>query len=61
MATWPESRPGSYDETLVYDEEAGTWGAVDGKGGSRYQSQFVAVGYDDDGNGVIYYGAVGQV
>lgn len=54
--TWPADRPVTYDETLIYDEEAGTWGAADGSGGSHYQTQLVVIGYDDDGNGVIYYG-----
>ncbi len=58
MSAWIADRPGSYDETKVYDEEAGTWGAVDGEGGSRYQSQIVAIGHDDDGYGVIYFGDV---
>ena len=54
---WPDSRPVSYNEALVYDEDAGAWVAVDGKGGSRYQENLVAIGYDNDGNGVVYFGS----
>lgn len=53
-----EDRPETYDETKVWDEDSGTWVAADGSGGSLYQNQLVAVGYDDDGNGVVYYGDV---
>ena len=55
--TFPADRPESYDESLVWDEEADDWIAADGSGGSHYQSQLVAIGQDDDGNGVIYYGS----
>ena len=53
---WPDDRPGTYDETLVWDETTGAWIAANGKGGSKYQTNIVAIGQDDDGNGVIYYG-----
>lgn len=53
---WIEDRPETYDETLIWDEENGEWTDADGSAGSRYQTYLVAVGQDDDGNGVIYYG-----
>ena len=32
--------------------------AADGTGGSHYQSQIIVIGYDDNGDGVVYYGAI---
>ena len=54
--TWPESRPETYDGSLVWDEDTGQWIAVDSSGGSRYETFLVVVGQDDNGYGVIYYG-----
>jgi len=53
---WPESRPETYDGSLVWDEDAGAWIDVNCSGGSRYQENLVVIGQNDDGEGVIYYG-----
>ena len=55
--SWPNVRPSDYDEEVIYDEDAGAWITVDGSGGSRYQTQLVAIGSDDDGEGVVYFGS----
>jgi hypothetical protein len=54
--SWPDSRPETYDEDLIWDEDGDEWVSADGSGGSRFQTNLIAVGYDDDGYGVIYYG-----
>jgi hypothetical protein len=49
MPDFPEDRPGSYDEDLVFDEATQTWGSDETlltQGGSRYRTQIVAVGKD---------------
>lgn len=56
--TWPDTRPVTYDEDLVWDEDADDWVSVNSEGGSRYQTNLIVIGYDNDGNGVIYYGSV---
>jgi hypothetical protein len=57
---WPEERPDDYNPDLYWDEENGTWSetVITAAGGGRYKEQLVAVGQDDDGNGVIYFGAI---
>jgi hypothetical protein len=53
---YPPSRPSDYDPDLIWDEDAGTWIAADGSAGSRLQTNLVAIGSNDVGQGVIYYG-----
>lgn len=51
------SRLPNYDETKYFDIATETWVTdINVAGGGRYQQQLVAVGSDDNGYGVIYYG-----
>jgi hypothetical protein len=53
MPGFPEDRPQSYDEDLVYNEDTGTWGSNETRlreGGSRHRAQLVAVAKD-----LVYY------
>jgi hypothetical protein len=52
---WPASRPSDYDPDLIFDEDTGTWVTADGSAGSRLQTNLVAIGQNDTGQGVIYY------
>ena len=51
--SWPDDRPVTYDETLIYDEDTGTWIDADGTAGSRYQTQLVVI----SDTGAIYFGS----
>lgn len=53
---YPPSRPSDYDPDLIWDEDAGAWIAADGSAGSRLQTNLVAIGSNNIGQGVIYYG-----
>jgi hypothetical protein len=44
-----------YDEDKIYDEDTGTWVTADGSAGSRLQTNLVAIGQNDTGQGVVYY------
>ena len=49
MPAYPEDRPGTYDESKVWDENTQTWVTTEDllrKGGSRYRSILVAIGKD---------------
>ena len=53
LQSFPSSRPGTYDEDLVWDEDTGTWTDDEDlltKDGSRHNTQLVCVGMD-----LIYY------
>lgn len=52
---WPHERWTDYNPDLTWDEETEIW-VTDVAGSGRYKQQLVTVGYDDDGNGVVYYG-----
>ncbi len=54
---WPEARSAGYDPDAYWDEDNGVWATVTVAvaGGGRYQSQLVAVGQNDAGQGVVYY------
>ena len=53
--TWPPEPP-DIDPDKVWNEGTKEWVSVDGRGGSRYQSQLIVVSQGDDGNGVVYFG-----
>ena len=53
---WTGMRYGDYDPDLIWDEDAGEWITADGSAGSRLQTNLVAIGSNDTGQGVIYYG-----
>lgn len=57
--TWPETRPGGYDQDKVWDEESAAYVAADGRGFTAFQNQIVVIGSDpsDSNNRVIYFGA----
>lgn len=52
--SWPEDRPGTYDEDKVWDEATETWVSNDGRGGARYQNQIIII----NEQGQIYFSSV---
>lgn len=56
MSSIVPDRPGTYNAALYWNEENGVWTATEVISGGNYKSQIVAIGSDDDGEGVIYFG-----
>ena len=55
---WPNDRPGAYDEDKVWDEATEAWVANDGRQGGRHSNRIVVVGWENDGDRKVYFGAV---
>lgn len=53
---WPLERPTYYDADKYFDIATETWVTSENSEGGRYKEQLVAIGQDNSGNGVIYYG-----
>lgn len=53
---WPEDRPASYDPDLVWGWNGSEYAWL--TGGGRYKNRLIAVGFDSNGIGIIYFGDV---
>lgn len=61
-SSFPWERPEDYDPDLGWDwdsdDEEYAWQDIVTAGGGRYKNQIVAVGFDSDGIGAVYFGDI---
>ncbi len=58
LSGWPYPKASDYDPDKYFDQATETWVTTENKEGGRYKTQLVAIGQNDTGDGVIYYGGM---